>query len=134
MRERIFATQIDEAELATRRVCGDRHRLDEREGIALHDRAVFERAGFGFVGVADEIVRAHRLLRDRFPLAARRERGTTAAHELGIGDFANHGFGADLDRSSERFVPLMRTIIVEARRIDDVDAAQQLQRRVPRLR
>ena len=37
---------------------GDRHRLDERERVALHQHAVLERARLGLVGVGNEVVGA----------------------------------------------------------------------------
>ena len=62
---------------------GDRHRLDHGERILLHQHAVLEGAGLGFVGVADDVVRPDRLAGHRVPLAARwgrpRRRGPGAS-------------------------------------------------------
>src|SRR5206468_11585513 len=77
--QRIFTPDVDVALLAARRERGDRHRFDEGERILFHENAILERAGLRFVGVADEVVRARGLLRDGFPLPARRERGAAAA-------------------------------------------------------
>src|SRR5207244_4520706 len=46
----VFAADVDVAALAAGRVTGDRHRLDHREGVLLHDHAVLEGAGLRLVG------------------------------------------------------------------------------------
>ena len=68
-RLRVLAAHVDVAALAAGRVRGDRHRLDQRERIALDEHAILERARLGLVGVADEVVRPHRLARHCLPLA-----------------------------------------------------------------
>ena len=81
--------------------------------------------GLGFVGVADEVVRLGRLGRDGRPLAAGRERGAAAAHQLGRGDFGDDGLGADREGPREGGVPAVRPVVVERGRIDDADPAEQ---------
>ena len=68
---RVLAPDVEEPLLRPGREAGDRQRLDHRERVVLHQDAVLEGAGLGLVRVADEVVRAHRLLRDRLPLHAR---------------------------------------------------------------
>ena len=68
VRERVLGADVDEALRAARREAGDRHRLDERERVALHQHAVLERARLRLVGVADDVVRLRRLARDGLPL------------------------------------------------------------------
>ena len=63
----VLAAEVDVAALAAGRVAGDRHRLDHRERVALHQLAVLERPRLGLVGVADEVVRPRGLARDRPP-------------------------------------------------------------------
>ena len=49
----------------------DRHRLDSGERVALEEDPVLERARLGFVGVADEVVRAGGSVTPRPPTCAR---------------------------------------------------------------
>src|SRR5206468_12504632 len=95
--QRILGAHVDEAVLAARRVRGDRHRLDEREGIALHQDAVLERAGLRLVAVADEVVRVRRLPGDGVPLRARRERRAAASEQLRLDDLADDPGGSELE-------------------------------------
>ena len=69
--QRILAAHVDESLLAPGREGGDRHRLDEAERVAFHDDPILERARLGLVGVADQVVRPHRLVRDGVPLPCR---------------------------------------------------------------
>src|SRR6185369_3317374 len=80
--QRVLAAQVEVAALAAGRVAGDRHALDDRERILFHQQAVLERARLGLVGVADQVVRPGRRLRDRVPLAPGGERGAAAADQL----------------------------------------------------
>ena len=86
----VLAAQVDVAVAAVGRERGDRHRLDHRERVALHHDAVLECPGLGLVGVADQVVGMSRLLGDRLPLDAGRERGAAAAHQARVLDLADH--------------------------------------------
>ena len=55
--ERVFTADVDVAVLAARGERADRHRLDDRERVLLHQHAVLEGARFRLVRVADEVVR-----------------------------------------------------------------------------
>ena len=120
--------------LAPGRVRGDRHRLDDRERVALHDHPVLERSGLGLVGVADQVVRAARLVGDGVPLAAHRERGAAAAHEVGVDHLADHAVGTQLDRAAQRLVAAVGAVVVEALRVDRPDACEQPQAALAELR
>lgn len=52
-----FAADVDVGEVGVVGVAGDDHALDELVGIFVDDLPVFKGAGFGFVGVADEVNR-----------------------------------------------------------------------------
>ena len=130
----ILSPHVDESLLAPGRERGDRHGLDDAERVALHDDAVLEGAGLGLVGVADEVVRPHRLPGDRVPLPSGGERRPAAAEELGVGDLADHPLGAKADRVPQCLVPAERPVRVQARRIGHVHPAEQLQRSVTGLR
>jgi hypothetical protein len=81
-RQRVFAPDVDEPELAPGREAGDRHRLEQRERVLFHQHAILERAGLRLVGVAHEIVGPDRIGSDGRPLAPGGERRATAADEL----------------------------------------------------
>ena len=53
---RIFGADIDVASRRADRDAGDRHALDQEEGIAFHQHAVGERAAVALVGVADDVL------------------------------------------------------------------------------
>ena len=118
MRHRVLAAQVDVAARAAGRIAGDRHRLDQRERIALDHDAVLERARLGLVGVADQVVRPGRLARHRLPLDAGRERGAAAAHQLRVLDLADHALRPELDRQAQRLVAAGGAVRVEADRVD----------------
>ena len=119
MRERILAADVDEAVLAAGRERGDRHRLDERERIALHQHAVLERAGLGLVGVADEVVRPRRLRRAPPPTCAGRERRAAAAEQLRRRPpRAITASGPSSSARAQRRVAAVRDVRVERLRVD----------------
>ncbi len=64
----VFAARIDVVRLRAERVGGDDHAFDQHVRIALHQVAIFESAGFGFVGVADYVLRLRRILGNESPL------------------------------------------------------------------
>ena len=120
----VLAADVEVALGRAGREGGDRHRLDDRERIALEQDAVLERAGLGFVGVADEVVRLGRLGRDGGPLAAGREGRAAAAHELRGGDLGDDRFRPDLERAGQGRVAAVGSVVVERGRVDDADAAR----------
>ena len=129
--QRVLAAHVDVALLAPVAYAGDRHRLDERERVVLHQHAVLERARLRLVGVADEVVRPDRVARHRLPLRARsgtpRRRGR-AAWRPSLR--AMTPCGPELDGPPQRVVAAVRAVVVEARGIDLPDAAQQPERAV----
>ena len=54
-RMRILGAHVDEALGGAHREAGDRHALDQQEGVALHQHAVGEGAAVALVGVADDV-------------------------------------------------------------------------------
>ena len=81
-RQRVLAPDVDVAALAAGGVGRDGHRLDEGEGVLLHEDTVLEGPGLGLVGVADEVVRARRLLATASHLRPAGKGGAAAALEL----------------------------------------------------
>ena len=51
----VLTAQIEEAARRADRVTGDRHAFENAAGMRSEQHAVLERAGFAFVGVADDI-------------------------------------------------------------------------------
>ena len=81
MGKRVLGAHVDEASFAAGCERGDRHRLDERERVALHQDAVLEGAGLRLVRVADEIVRVCGLARHGLPFRPGWERRPAAAEQ-----------------------------------------------------
>ena len=134
VRVRILTAQVDEPLVAIRCVGRDRHRLDQRERVSLHDHPVLERAGLGLVGVADQVMRACRLPCHRLPFHTCRERGAAPALKLRVLELTDDALGPELERAPQRGVTAVRTVLVEARGLGAADAAQQAQALVALLR
>src|SRR5690606_14316782 len=133
-RERVLAAEVDVAVLGADGERRDRHGLDDREGIALEQDAVLERAGLGFVRVADDVARARRLPRDRVPLPAGGERGAAAPEEAGVRDLTDDGGGSELDGAFQGGETPGPTVVVNVGGVDGPDAAEQPERPVALLR
>ena len=129
----VFAADVEVALARAGREGRDRHRLDGRERVALEEDPVLERAGLGFVGVADEVVGLGGLARDRRPLAAGREGGATAAQEAGLGDLGDDPLGAHLEGAGQGRVAAVGAVVIERGRVDDADAAEEPRRLGRRL-
>ncbi len=128
MRERVLGPDVDEAALAAGRERRDRHRLDEREGVALHEHAVLERARLRLVGIADEVVRRGGLGGHRVPLHAGRERRAAATEQLRVGDGPPYGLGTEPARAGERLEATAGAVVLDRGRVRSVrDPLQQAQ-------
>jgi len=68
-----FATDINVGELHVVREAGDDHAFDELVRILVDDLAILERAGFGFVGVADQVNRLAAFAVNEAPFESARE-------------------------------------------------------------
>ena len=89
--QRVLAADVEVAVLAAGREAGDRHRLDQRERVVLHQHAVLERARLGLVGVADRrSAGAPGWRATASHLTPGRERRAAAAQQLRVGDLADH--------------------------------------------
>ncbi len=82
-RVRIFGADIDVAAGGADGEAGDRHALDQHEGIALHHHPVGEGAAVALVGVAHDIFLGGGRRRGGPPLDAGRETGAAAAAQAG---------------------------------------------------
>ena len=82
----IFGADIDIALITAHAQARDHHALQHAVGVALHNRAVHERAGVALIAVADHILLLCLLPPGAFPLAARGESAAAPAPETGVGD------------------------------------------------
>ena len=123
--ERIFTANVDVAPGAARGERGDRHRLDDRKRIVLHQHPVLERSGLRLVGIADQVVRERGLSRNGVPLPAGWKGGAAAAHQLRGGDLLDDGVRPHRQRLLERGVAERRAVGVEADRIDAANATKE---------
>ena len=87
--QRIFATKVDVTLARAGDKAGNRHTLKNRERIAFHEDAVFESARLGFIGVADDVMRAGGILlqqitlqEKRFPFLGSRKCRAAAAQQF----------------------------------------------------
>ena len=76
---RKFAADVDVGGVRVERETGDHHALDQLVRILVNDVAVLERAGLGFVGVADQIDRPLFVRLDEAPFHAAGESRAAAA-------------------------------------------------------
>ena len=134
--ERVLGADVEEAAFAARREARDRHRLDHRERIRLHQHAVLERAGLRLVGVADDVVRASAgWSATAFHFTPGRERGAPAAEQTRLRHLADDAVRPELAGACERAETAGGDVRVERRRVDARgDAAQQAQARRACLR
>ena len=86
--QRIFAAQVDVALTGAGYEPADREAFEHGEGIALHENAILECSGLGFVGIADHVVPAAALLlqpgslkEKRLPFRSRGERRAAPAQQ-----------------------------------------------------
>ncbi len=84
--------------MCAHREAGDQAAFDERMRVVAHDVAVLAGAGFGFIRVDDEIVRAFlHFLRHERPFHAGREARAAAATQAGFLHLVHDGIDAALE-------------------------------------
>ena len=124
LRVRVFHPQIDIALRRTHSQSGDGHALDQHEGITLHDHAVGVGARIALVGVADDVLLRGLRIHAGFPLDAGRKGCAAAAAQPRVGHRLNHLGTAHAERIFQTAIAAVRTVVVEAARIDDADAGK----------
>ena len=70
--QRIFTAQVDISLTRAGDKTANRHAFEYGEGIAFHKDAIFESAGLGFIGIADDVMRAIGFLLQQVPLQKQR--------------------------------------------------------------
>jgi len=116
---------------------GDRHRLDERETGPVHQHPVLERPGLRFVGVADEVVRLRRLLRDPPPTSRPSEKPRRRGPEQARLEATSFSTGlrpSSRARRSDSKPPAWMYASIDSGSTPGRDAAQEPQAGLARLR
>src|SRR5690606_6257036 len=91
----------------------DHGALDQLVRILVHDVAVFERAGLGFVGVDDEVDGLAAFAINERPLEAAREAGAAAAAQAGFFDLFAQVFGLLGDGLFEHLVATVAQVALD---------------------
>ena len=107
------------------RVAGDDHPFDEQVRIFFHQQPVFERARLRFVGVAEQIRRLRRVLRNEAPLGAGRKSCAAAAAELRILHQLRDLLGLHLQRFFGRLISAAIEIHVDRSGVRLVDVREK---------
>ncbi len=117
--ERVFGAHVDVAGGGADREGGDRHALDHDVGVALEHRAVHERAGVAFVGVADDVLDLARALAREVPLGAGGKAGAAAAAQPRFGHGLDHVVGVVVGQHlGEGRVAVLGEVVVDRVRVD----------------
>ena len=98
----IFAAQIEEPAGRADRVTGDRHAFENAAGMRSQQHAILERAGFAFVGVANDVTLGARRVAGGFPFEPGGETRAAAPAQVGALHFVEQALAADGDRRVER--------------------------------
>jgi len=94
-------------------------------GVLVDDGAVFEGAGFGFVGVDDEVDGFAGFAVNEVPFDARGEAGAAASADAGFFDFVDEFGGWAGDGAAEGFVAAVALVAGEVGRVAGfVDVAE----------
>ena len=110
----IFAANIDEAAIGSDGAAGDDHAFDQLVRIHFHQRAIFAGAGFGFVGVADDVFRFRAVLGHERPLHAGGEACAAASTQIGFLDFVDdRGRSHLFQRFFERLIAAVLEVHVD---------------------
>ena len=123
--ERVLRADVDEALRGADRVARDRHRLEDRVGVALKSGAVHVRARVALVGVADHVLLALGLLLGELPLHACREARAAAAAKPGLEHFVDDLLGRHLEEHLlDRLVAVARDVVLDLLGVDHAAVAE----------
>ena len=121
---RIFRAQIDVALGRADRDRGDRHALDQQEGIAFHQHPVGEGAAIALVGIADDVFLFRPGVVDGLPFDSGREAGAAAAAQAGFPDLLDDLSAGERQRFFQTLQPVMSAVIGERERVGHADALE----------
>jgi hypothetical protein len=108
-----FLAHVDVGQLRVHGETGDGHALDQLMRVLMHDVAVLEGAGLGFVRVADEIDRLGVRRRDEAPLHARGESRTATTAKTAGFDLVGDGAALHLERLLELLVAAVLQVALD---------------------
>ena len=109
----ILVAEVDEPARGSRRVGGDRHPLDHRVGIVVHQHPVLEAPRLSFVCVADDRLRAARRVANRAPLSPRGEPRTAPTRQTALVDQVEHGLRLERQRAFQSGIPAAGAVAIE---------------------
>ena len=116
---RIFGADVDIALARPDRETGDRHPLDDREGVALHDHPVGEGAAVALVGVAHDIFNRAGGVGDGLPLDPGRKARATTAAQTRLANLGDSRGGPDRERAAKSGNSAVPLIFLDREGIDD---------------
>ena len=116
---RVFGADVDVTLRRPNRDAGDRHALDQNEGIALHDHAIRKGAAVALIGITDDVFLLGRGIGHGLPFDSGREARPAAAAQPRLGHLIHHGGGRHLQGAREALVAVVGAVIVQRARIDD---------------
>ena len=122
--QRVFRAYVDVAFVRADGHRGDHHAFDDGVWVALHDRAVHERAGVALVAVADDVFFIAFTLAGQIPFAARGEAAAAPALEAGIHHQAANCLGRHVRSFFCLRVSAHGDIFVDVGRVDIADLFQ----------
>ncbi len=124
-RQGILVTNVDVALVRADCIRADDHSLDHGVGIALHQRAVHERARVSFVAVGDHVFDVALRVSCVFPFAAGGKAGAAATAQPRLLDFFDHLFGGHRSEYlAQGLITAHRDVLLNRGRINAAGVAQ----------
>ena len=106
----ILTANVNPAVLRTHDEAANHHAFEERMGVELHEQAVFAGAGFGFIGVDDDVFRLGAGAGDEAPFEACREASTATTAQVRSLEFVDDGVRGHAHRLLDGVVAFVREI------------------------
>jgi hypothetical protein len=123
--ERIFVAHVNVALPAADGVRADDHAFEHEVRVAFEQRAIHERAGVAFVGVAQHVLRFARRLAAAFPLHPGREPAAAAPAQVGFLDLGDDLFGLHrTERLGQTGVAARGDVVLDVGRIERAVVAE----------
>ena len=123
---RELAAQVGVCGMRTDGAARDHDSLDDAVRIEFELVAIREGAGLALVGVAAQVDRLLRVLRDEAPLDAGRKRRAAASAQIRVLDLVDNLLGLHLEqRLAQRLVAAVADVHVELAKVRDIQPASQ---------